>query len=327
MLSFFETGSSKKEHRTVYFLFIFSLDTIYFSPMKTHFGSIKEAIILLKQGIPIGFPTETVYGLGACVSAPDAIEKIFSIKGRPSDNPLIVHVATVDQAVALSQNLPTVFFRLVEKYWPGPLTLVVEKDPSVPACISGGLSSIAIRMPSNPIARALIEGVGPLAAPSANLSGKPSPTTAADVLEDLDGKIPLIIDGGECSVGIESTVLSLLQDTPVLLRPGTITKEELESFLGQKIEDAHNGTKVLSPGMKYRHYAPRAKVHLVYLKEELKGNYILSPNPEKEMRLLNEKTLYAEFRRADRCAVSEIIIDCTNPLSKALLNRIEKSRG
>lgn len=286
---------------------------------------LAEAIFFLKQGIPIAFPTETVYGIGASISNNHAIEKIFVIKGRPSDNPLIVHVASVEQAVSLCQNLPPVFFRLVEKFWPGPLTLVVEKDPSITSRVSGGLSSIAIRMPSNAVARALIEKAGPLAAPSANLSGKPSPTTAADVLEDLDGKIPLIIDGGECSLGIESTVLSLLENTPILLRPGTITKEEIESFLGQKIADARHDTKVLSPGMKYRHYAPKAKVRLAYSEDALKGDTILSMNPAPGMRLLSEKTLYAELRRADRCNAREIVIDCREPLSRALMNRIEKA--
>ncbi|HSX14203.1 MAG TPA: L-threonylcarbamoyladenylate synthase [Chlamydiales bacterium] len=276
---------------------------------------IEEAIHFLKNGTPIAFPTETVYGLGAQIVNVEAIDKIFSIKGRPSDNPLIVHVANMDQALQLCHNLPPLFFSLVEKFWPGPLTLVVEKNDSVSSRVAGGLSSIAIRMPAGAIARTLIEAVGPLAAPSANLSGKPSPTTALDVLEDLNGKIPFIIDGGDCCFGIESTVLSLLEETPMLLRPGSITKEELEVFLGQKIAEPNRSTQVLSPGMKYRHYAPRAKIRLALTQEELDG-YVILPN---------EKTLYAEFRKADRIGISEIVLDCTKSLSKALMNRIEKA--
>jgi L-threonylcarbamoyladenylate synthase len=278
-------------------------------------ANLAPAIEFLKKGIPIAFPTETVYGLGAQIFEEEAIDQIFTIKGRPSDNPLIVHVASMEQAVALCQNLPELFYRLIEKFWPGPLTLVVPKAPHICDRISGGLNSIAIRMPSNKIARDLINAVGPLAAPSANLSGKPSPTTATDVLEDLNGKIPLIIDGGECSFGIESTVLSLLDTQPMLLRPGSISKEEIENFLGQTIAEPDAMTKIVSPGMKYRHYAPKAKVRLAYEVEELDG-YVLQPT---------EKNLYAGFRKADRLGIAEIVIDCTKPISKALMNRIQKA--
>lgn len=290
---------------------------------------LEAAISFLKQGIPIAFPTETVYGLGACLDMPEAIHRVFAIKGRPADNPLIAHVASVDEAVLLSEDLPASFFELVDRFWPGPLTLVVKKNRTVSNLISGGLPSVAIRMPSHLVARRLIEAVGPLAAPSANLSGKPSPTTVQDVLEDLNGKIPLVIDGGECAIGIESTVLSLLGDKPVLLRPGMLKKEELEEALGRKIADAPKNSPVLSPGMKYRHYAPKAKVRLVFNPEELKGPYILSSSPSSGMRLLNEKTLYAELRRADRCGISEIEIDCTGSIqtNTALMNRLLRAAG
>lgn len=285
---------------------------------------LEMAISFLKQGIPIAFPTETVYGLGASVYMPEAIKRVFAIKGRPSDNPLIAHVASIDEAVLLSEDLPASFFQLVDRFWPGPLTLVVKKNSTVPSLISGGLPSVAIRMPSHLVARRLIEAVGPLAAPSANLSGRPSATTALDVLEDLAGKIPLIIDGGDSAIGIESTVLSLLGDKPVLFRPGMLKKEELEECLGQKIDNASKKSPVLSPGMKYRHYAPEAKIRLVFNAQELKGSYTLSMFPSKGMRLLNEKTLYAELRRADRCGVSEIEIDCTGSIQNntALMNRL-----
>lgn len=295
--------------------------------MKTEVVSsdqLEQAISFLKNGIPIAFPTETVYGLGASVFMSEAIERVFAIKGRPSDNPLIVHVSNLDEVELLAQDLPPSFFLLVNRFWPGPLTLVVRKNNSVPDAVSGGLSSIAIRMPSHIIAQQLIRGAGPLAAPSANLSGRPSPTSALDVLEDLDGKVPLIVDGGTCAIGIESTVLSLLGDRPVLLRPGMLSKEVLEEALGQPIDDVRKNSPILSPGMKYRHYAPKAKVHLRFHPDLLKGSYVLSPHPSSGMRLLNEKTLYAELRRADRCGVSEIEIDCSPVLlnNKALMNRL-----
>ncbi len=295
------------------------------SSMKTQIVSpedLSQAVSFLKKGCPIAFPTETVYGLGAPVFDRKAIEKVFAIKERPSDNPLIVHVSSLNQVEQIAQNLPPIFFELVEKYWPGPLTLVVEKKPLVPEIVSAGLSSVAIRMPSDLIARRLIEEVGPLVAPSANLSGRPSPTSAEDVFEDLDGKIPLIIDGGRCSCGIESTVLSLVAEVPTLLRPGVIT---LEGVL--EIKQADQDTKVASPGMKYRHYAPKAKVRLVYSQNELKGPYILSMRPKEGMRLLNEQTLYRELRNADRCGVSEILIDCSNDLleNQAMMNRLAKA--
>lgn len=287
-------------------------------------NQLEQAIYFLKQGIPIAFPTETVYGLGASIFMPEAIPRVFAIKGRPSDNPLIVHVSSLEQVKLLTQDLPPSFFCLVDRFWPGPLTLVLRKNSSVPDSVSGGLSSIAIRMPFHSVAKELIEAVGPLAAPSANISGRPSPTTAFDVLEDLDGKIPLIIDGGECAIGIESTVLSLLDDRPVLLRPGMLTKEVLEKVLGQTIDGVQKNSPVLSPGMKYRHYAPKAKVRLRFHPEELNGSYVLSPTPRLGMRLLNEKTLYAELRRADRCGVSEVEVDCSPDLLKnpALMNRL-----
>lgn len=287
-------------------------------------NDLGDAISFLKQGIPIAFPTETVYGLGASIFLSDALRRVFTIKGRPSDNPLIVHVSSIDQAVSLSQELPESFFQLAERFWPGPLTLVVKKNDSVSHLVSGGLPTIAIRMPSDAIARKLIVAVGPIAAPSANLSGRPSPTTASDVLEDLDGKIPLIIDGGECAIGIESTVLSLLGPRPVLLRPGGLGKTILEEALGHSIDDAKKDSPIHSPGMKYRHYAPKAKVSLKFDPSELRGPYILSSKPTSGMRLLNEKTLYAELRRADRFGVSEIEIDCTPDLlsNQTLMNRL-----
>jgi len=290
---------------------------------------ISKAIFALRQGIPIVFPTETVYGLGASIWLPEAIEKIFAIKGRPGDNPLIVHISGIEEAFLVGEDLPPLFFLLAEKFWPGPLTLVVKKHHSVPSIVCGGLDSVAIRSPSNLIARELISQAGPLAAPSANISGRPSPTSALDVLEDLEGKVPWIIDGGASLIGIESTVISLLGKQPVLLRPGLLTKEMIEEAIGEPILEAEKDTPILAPGMKYRHYAPRAKMRLVYNANELKGSYILSAEPSEGMHLLSEQTLYAELRKADRLGISEIEIDCSSSLLKnsALMNRIMKATG
>lgn len=288
------------------------------------------ALPFLKKGIPIAFPTETVYGLGAPVFNLAAIERIFLIKQRPSDNPLIAHVSCLEQVILLGESISKYFFLLAERFWPGPLTLVVRRKASVPSQISAGHDTIAIRMPSHPIARRLIEELNePLAAPSANLSGRPSPTTALDVWEDLAGHIPLIIDGGPCQVGIESTVLSLLNEQPILLRPGSIRKEELEEALGMHVQLPQANTPILSPGMKYRHYAPKARLRLVFDVNELKGTCIFSSGSIPGSRLLNAKTLYAELRQADRDGVSEIEVYCDSLIQNnaALMNRLIRASG
>jgi L-threonylcarbamoyladenylate synthase len=301
--------------------------------MKTQIVDASKIFIaaeLLKKGEPIVFPTETVYGLGAAVFLPESVAKIFSIKGRPSDNPLIVHVSSIEQALTLTEDLPPSFFLLANRFWPGPLTFVLKRNPLVPQIVSAGQSTIAIRMPSHPIALELIRAVGsPLAAPSANLSGRPSPTCAQDAAEDLDGKVPLILDGGACAIGIESTVLSLVGPEPVLLRPGQITKEELEEVLQRKIglPSSEIGAPLLSPGMKYRHYAPKAHLRLVYNRSELRGACVFSRVPMKGEKLLSKQTLFAEFRQADRRGERLIEIYCDPMIEKdtALMNRLLKA--
>lgn len=291
---------------------------------------IDRAVQLLSQGTPVVFPTETVYGLGAPVCHAEAVKKIFQIKGRPSDNPLIVHVSSVQEALQLSIEAPPLFFRLAALFWPGPLTMVLLRSEAVPEIVSAGQSSIAIRMPRHPVALQLIEKLGqPLAAPSANLSGRPSPTRASDAWEDLQGKVELILDGGECEIGIESTVISLLHETPVLLRPGSITQEAMEKAIGQKIALPTNqkDTAPLSPGMKYRHYAPNAHIRLVFNENQAFGSFILSPHPKLGERLLSEKTLYAELREADRLGAPEVTIYCNPSIQSnaALMNRLQKA--
>lgn len=281
---------------------------------------ILEAAHLLKGGQVVAFPTETVYGLGAPIFAPNTIEKIFSIKGRALDNPLIAHIATLADCDQIAEELPSTFFQLAEHFFPGPLTLVVRKKSSVPAIVSAGLPTIAIRMPNHPIATALIKAVGqPLVAPSANISGKPSSTTAEHVLTDFNGLISAVIDGGPCLHGMESTVLDLVSfDRPTLLRHGALSKEEIESILD--IDIYTKGPKS-SPGMKYRHYAPNVPVYVYYdrisfEKHLFKNSMILSP-PE-------VKSLYAHLRLADQKGYDEVVVLCENCTDATLLNRLEK---
>ena len=231
---------------------------------------IAEVASILKDGGVVAIPTETVYGLAGNALKGECVKKIYEAKGRPSDNPLIVHISNISQWAPLVREIPETAIALAEKFWPGPLTIILPKSDIIPAEISGGLDTVAVRMPSDEIARAIISGCGfPLAAPSANTSGKPSPTCASHVTEDLDGKIDAIVDSGECSVGIESTVITLATDIPRLLRPGGITPEMLTEVLGEiEIDDAvynklHEGAEAASPGMKYKHYSPDAKVLIV----------------------------------------------------------------
>lgn len=229
-----------------------------------------EAGRILKSGGLVGIPTETVYGLAANALDGAAVAKIFEAKGRPQDNPLIVHIADLDELDSLTAYVPPVVYDLADAFWPGPLTIILEKSDIIPDEVSAGLSTVAIRMPSHPVAREIIRSAGvPLAAPSANTSGKPSPTTAAHVMHDMNGKIDAVIDGGQSSVGVESTVITLCTRRPRLLRPGGITPDELIEVLGDLvIDDAVLGklekdVKPMSPGMKYKHYSPNADVILV----------------------------------------------------------------
>lgn len=233
--------------------------------------ALQVAAEILQKGGLVAFPTETVYGLGANALDPEAVGGIFRAKRRPADNPLIVHVADLEQAGELTKNIPPAAARLAEHFWPGPLTLILPKKAAVPAIITAGLPSVAVRVPAHPLALKLLRTTGvPLAAPSANLSGRPSPTTAGHVLEDLAGSVEAVLDGGPCPIGVESAVLSFLFSPPALLRPGAVTPEMLEEVLGAKIQSPDLGkfkTDLTeappAPGMKYRHYAPRAPLFLV----------------------------------------------------------------
>lgn len=230
-------------------------------------NQIEIAAEIIKNGGLVALPTETVYGLGADALNGKAVASIFAAKGRPMDNPLIVHISNISQVYALVREFPDKAKKLAEKYWPGPLTMIMKKSDIIPDEVSAGLDTVAVRFPSHPVAQKLITlSHTPIAAPSANISGHPSPTSFEHVKADMYGKIDAIIDGGCCSVGVESTVITLAGEKPRLLRPGGITLEQLESVIGEvEVDKAvfdkpNDNEKVASPGMKYKHYAPNAKV-------------------------------------------------------------------
>ena len=234
-------------------------------------ASIRRAAALLRAGELVAFPTETVYGLGADALNGEAAARIFAAKGRPADNPLIAHIAGESGLAGLIAGEPCACARkLMRAFWPGPMTLIFPKSPRVPREVTAGLDTVAVRMPSHPVARTLISAAQtPIAAPSANRSGRPSPTTAAHVLEDMEGRIPLILDGGPCEVGLESTVVDVTGARPRILRPGGVTLEMLEGVVGDVdvdegvLHQLQAGSQARSPGMKYKHYAPKGEVTIV----------------------------------------------------------------
>lgn len=233
-------------------------------------AAYEEAADIICRGGLVAFPTETVYGLGANALDEEASARIYAAKGRPSDNPLIAHIADPKQLEEIAEYIPDAARVLMKVYWPGPLTMIFKKKDIVPGGTTGGLDTVAVRMPDHPVARRLIETAGvPIAAPSANISGKPSPTTAERTAEDMNGKIDMILDGGPCKIGIESTIVDMTEDVPVILRPGFITYEMLTDILGQVKKDKALDAKEWknfrpkAPGQKYRHYAPNAPMTLV----------------------------------------------------------------
>lgn len=230
---------------------------------------LKEASAVIRSGGLVAFPTETVYGLGGDATNPEASRKIYAAKGRPSDNPLIVHIADFSQLRNIVAEVPQEAEKLAEAFWPGPLTMILRKNEVIPYETTGGLDTVAIRMPSHPVARAFLQDSGcMIAAPSANTSGRPSPTTAQHVWEDLHGKIEILLDGGPVGIGIESTIVDLSEERPMILRPGFITQEMLSAVLGDVGVDPglvseNSKQPPKAPGMRYRHYAPKADLTLV----------------------------------------------------------------
>lgn len=280
--------------------------------------SLESGAELIKRGELVAFPTETVYGLGADALNGQAVKKIFAAKGRPGDNPLIVHVASKEQMMALghwNENAEKVF----EAFMPGPITMVLKRK-NVPDEVTAGLDSVGLRFPEHPDAQRFITLAGPIAAPSANISGKPSPTTAKHVFDDFNGKIPLVLDGGACGVGVESTVISLV-DAPILLRPGGITLEQLKVVLPDiTVHDAVLANVELdaaaSPGMKYKHYAPNARVVIAKRGEKL-YNSALEHNIKavyykKQEDAEDARMLFARLRQADDDGAQLVIFDMPN---------------
>lgn len=320
-------------------------------------ADLEEAAELIKSGNVVGMPTETVYGLAANAFDKTAVAKIFEAKGRPSDNPLIVHVADLDTAANAVSEIPPIAKKLAERFWPGPLTMILPKSDKIPMITSGGLDTVGIRMPSHTAARRLIELCGvPLAAPSANLSGSPSPTTAKRVFEDMNGRIPAIIDGGESDVGVESTVISFEGDGIRILRPGGITREmlcaEAENVTVDKgvLNELDEGAVVLSPGMKYKHYAPQAQVILIkgdlsayreyVLKNAAEGDFCLVFNASEAVNFIpylvygstsgeQAHMLFEALRRFDELGAKRVFARCPSPegVGLAVYNRILRASG
>lgn len=310
------------------------------------------AVEALRRGGLVAFPTETVYGLGARADDPVALEAIFRAKGRPHDNPLIVHVASIDAARTVLATWPESAERLARAFWPGALTLVGVRRAEFPVAVSAGLDTIAVRVPDHPVARALLEAAGPVAAPSANRSGRPSPTTAEHVLDDLGDRVDVVIDGGPCRVGLESTVVDVTVDPPLVLRPGAVPVEALRAVLGAV--DLHPSVAVPSettdaraPGMKYRHYSPRAplsliegdpdavRLHLTALAAEDPTVGIvglqLGATGDRVVSFADLEAFahdfYAALRALDARGVSRIVVGTVadEGLGRAILNRLRKA--
>jgi L-threonylcarbamoyladenylate synthase len=323
------------------------------SPKAPQKRLILTAAEALRRGGLVAFPTETVYGLGADAFDTDAVKQIFVAKGRPLDNPIIIHIASVADLKALTSDVPEVAGRLVQRFWPGPLTLILRKSPDVPSDVTGGLDTVAVRMPQNKIALALIKALGhPIAAPSANLSGRPSGTAAAHVLQDFAGKIDMILDGGPVAVGVESTVLDLSRRPPAILRPGAITQEDLEPFLGRVVMGRGADDKKRSPGTRYRHYSPRARVTLVEPGDETAIARLLDQHAEAKrkvavvarhftasgkarpvVRIMPQelddyaRQIFAVLRELDELAVDEIIVEKTEEegIGVAIMDRLKRA--
>ncbi len=330
------------------------MKTLHLSESET-----KKAAEILKNGGIVAIPTETVYGLASNTFNVNAIKKIFEAKGRPADNPLIVHIANLNDIHKVASEFNEKAQKLANKFWPGPLTMILPKNKDVPSIVTAGMNSVAVRFPSNEVAREIINLSGdPLVAPSANISGSPSPTKFKHVVDDLENKVDALVDGGECKYGLESTVISLLGTVPKLLRPGAITPEEIEKVIG-KIEIDNSvyskikeGQKALCPGMKYKHYSPKANVILLegstekyteFIKNNSKENLVALCFDEDIPKLLcryipygsqndfksQAKKLFSSLREADKLNPSIIYAHCPHAegIGIAVYNRLIRSAG
>lgn len=327
---------------------------------------IEYAAKKLQNGELVAFPTETVYGLGADALRPEASEKIYAAKGRPSDNPLIIHIAELSDLERIAVDIPEDAYILAEAFWPGPLTMVLKKSSAVPFTTTGGMDTVAVRMPEHPVALELIRQSGCLlAAPSANRSGRPSPTSAEHVYEDFQGIIPVILDSGSVSIGIESTIIDLTETTPMILRPGYITPDMLSEILGKEVKmdpgilEPEGKTRPKAPGMRYKHYAPNADLLLVdgdrksvvdFINQKTReqqelgkkvgiigtdetvsqycGDIILSIGARDDEDAI-ARHLYAMLREMDAAQVSIIYSESflTPRIGQAIMNRLLKAAG
>ena len=344
------------------------MDTIIEKVDPAHIDTdvMEQAGKLIAEGELVAFPTETVYGLGGDALDPDASRRIYAAKGRPSDNPLIVHIADFDDMKRVAREVPEQAKKLADAFWPGPLTMIVWKSDAVPEATTGGMQTVAVRMPNHPVALELIRRSGCLiAAPSANTSGRPSPTEAQQVAEDLSGKIAMILDGGPVGIGIESTIIDLTEEKPMILRPGYITPEMLSEVLQEEVVidpgiiAADDTRKPKAPGMKYKHYAPKAEMIIVdgaqdvvihkineltaakraegkkvavIATDETKDRYdaqvILSMGKRADEDAIAQH-LYKILRECDELDVGEIYSECfqTPRIGQAIMNRLLKAAG
>jgi len=312
----------------------------------------------IRVGKLVVFPTETVYGIGANGLDENAVKNIYTAKGRSSDNPLILHISSLDMISKITTNINSVEKKLIDAFFPGPFTLILNRTNIVPDVVTGGLDTVAVRMPSNEIAKKIIESAGvPIAAPSANISGKPSGTIVSDIIDELGEKVDYIVDGGMCNIGLESTVVRVIDDVPTILRPGKITKEQIMEVVGKVAIDKHifekcnSQEKVLSPGMKYRHYAPNTKCIMVYSEDNEKmvekinntlkdypnslvistsGNihkynskYILDVGAKDNLEEIS-KNIFTTLRKVDSYKVDLVIIEGVSKdgLGLAIMNRL-----
>ncbi|MEM1626387.1 MAG: L-threonylcarbamoyladenylate synthase [Sulfolobaceae archaeon] len=328
-------------------------------PLNIDYNKIDEAALIIKRGGLVAFPTETVYGLGGNAFNPNAAEKIYKAKQRPIDNPLIVHIHKIEQLLEVASDIDEKIFEVVKKIWPGPITFVLKRNEKLPKITCGGRDTVAVRMPAHPIALALIErSEVPIAAPSANLAGKPSPTKAEHVIEDLGDRVDLIIDGGETFFGVESTIIDMTKKPPVLLRPGPFTVEELTKIFGEiivpeEVKGLREFKEAIAPGMKYRHYSPNTKLLVIenkklireiledIKKKGLKVAILCSRELSKEIDdsyqkiiLGSEENLYEiaknlfdSFRKLDKLNVDVGIIQSfpEKGIGLAIMNRIRKA--
>ena len=328
-------------------------------------GSIEKAGEILKKGGLVAFPTETVYGLGANALDEKAAAKIYAAKGRPSGNPLIVHIARMEDLPAVASEIPEKAKMLAEHFWPGPLTMIFKKTEKVPYGTTGGLDTVAVRMPVHPVALQVIAaGGGFIAAPSANTSGKPSPTTAAHVAADMDGRIDMVLDGGAAGIGLESTIVDMSEETPVILRPGYINQAMLEQVIGevrmdQALIQENSKVRPKAPGMKYKHYAPKADLKIVEgtqeavvaeinrriceqaakgektgviateeTKDLYKGGLVKSIGRRSDEEAI-ARHLYSVLREFDESEVTQIYSEAfdTPNMGQAIMNRLVKAAG